>query len=270
MLKKLTIDDFLVLREPFESGRQSPGSLGIALLLGIPFQLLMLFLEHDFMKPNYYPNTAEIFKYHFWFTLVLVVLSLFYIFSHRNIGSQRIQYFLTIVVYHNISTISFLILTIFLLGTVNGISLEFVRNLTKGILLCGAIVFLITSIRFYILLKKGAYRKGSKTDLLRGKLEKNIGAYLPAIIVSMTGITLIIQALVRNVIRLDLDVITFVLIAVLIINTMLFVLPEQLVILYCKYRFLSFNFDQNGNLYSVSKDFIGKKKNSNRKKTARI
>ncbi|WP_280528738.1 hypothetical protein [Virgibacillus pantothenticus] len=29
---------------------------------------------------------------------------------------------------------------------------------------------------------------------------------------------------------------------------MLFVLPEQLVILYCKYRFESFNFDKDGNL----------------------
>ncbi|MGG3965545.1 hypothetical protein [Heyndrickxia faecalis] len=270
MLKKLTVHDFLVLREPFESGRQSPGSLGVALILGSLLQILMLTIEHYLMKPNYYPNAAEIFKYHLCFSLVLTILSLVYVISHRNIRSQRIQYLLSIVVSHNLSTISFLILMIFLLGTVDGISPSLLQNLTKGILLCGAIVFLITSIRFYILLKKGAYRKGSKTGLLRGKLEKNIGAYLPTLIASGTGISLIIHALVRNVTRLDLDVITFVLIAVLIINTMLFVLPEQLVILYCKYRFLSFNFDQNGNLYSVSKDTKGKKKNGNRKKTAHI
>lgn len=34
----------------------------------------------------------------------------------------------------------------------------------------------------------------------------------------------------------------------LLFFTMLFILPEQLVILYCKYRFESFNFDKDGQL----------------------
>ncbi|MEZ0116924.1 UNVERIFIED_ORG: hypothetical protein ABRZ91_000881 [Heyndrickxia coagulans] len=270
MLKKLTVHDFLVLREPFESDRQSPESLGVALLFAGILQILMLAIEHHFMKLTYYPNASVIFKYHLWPSIVLIILSLVYVIPSISMKSQKMQYFISIVVSQNLASVSLLISMIFLLGRYDDISFKLLQNLTKMLLLCGAFVFLVTSIRFYILLSKGAYRKGSKRDLLRGKLGKNIVAYLPTLIASGTGISLTINALVRNVTRLDLDVIAIVLFVILIINTMLFVLPEQLVILYCKYRFLSFNFDQNGNLYSVSKDTKGKKKNGNREKTAHI
>lgn len=46
MLGKLKEEDFEVLRGPFESGRQSPGSLAFALILGIVFQPMLYALEY--------------------------------------------------------------------------------------------------------------------------------------------------------------------------------------------------------------------------------
>ena len=58
--------------------------------------------------------------------------------------------------------------------------------------------------------------------------------------------------------------------AFLLYFMMMFVLPEQLVILYCKFRFKSFNFDPDGNLYPASSCKGDIKKNGNKKATARI
>ncbi|SIS60365.1 hypothetical protein SAMN05421787_101689 [Virgibacillus pantothenticus] len=58
----------------------------------------------------------------------------------------------------------------------------------------------------------------------------------------------VIQHIIRNVIFFDLNLIIIVVVGIGVFYTMLFVLPEQLVILYCKYRFESFNFDKDGNL----------------------
>ncbi|MGY0691202.1 hypothetical protein ACW2QC_00250 [Virgibacillus sp. FSP13] len=43
MLQKLSEEDFVALRGPFESGRQSPNSLSLTLILFIFFQPLMFF-----------------------------------------------------------------------------------------------------------------------------------------------------------------------------------------------------------------------------------
>ena len=46
MLKKLKKKDFAVLRGPLESGRQSPDSLGMALLLSIFLQALLYYVTY--------------------------------------------------------------------------------------------------------------------------------------------------------------------------------------------------------------------------------
>ncbi|GIP62324.1 hypothetical protein J32TS6_08790 [Virgibacillus pantothenticus] len=58
----------------------------------------------------------------------------------------------------------------------------------------------------------------------------------------------IIQYIYRISYTLDINTMVLLIIGSFLFFTMLFVLPEQLVILYCKYRFESFNFDKDGNL----------------------
>ncbi|WP_277587189.1 hypothetical protein [Psychrobacillus antarcticus] len=108
--------------------------------------------------------------------------------------------------------------------------------------------FIATVIRFSILLEKGKYRKGSTRDGLRAKFETK--TYIPTVIIGSTALLFIIQFAVRtfNLADIEENVITVLCFAVF--YTMIFVLQEQLVILYCKFRFKSFNFDKRGYLNS--------------------
>lgn len=249
MFRKLTEEDFAVLRGPFESGRQSPINMG-ATLLGLVFlQSLLWYLEYDFMDNTTYPNAKEIVTYHFWFTAVLVVLSLIYSVPAVFYRSQKVQYLLIILVSQNFGAISVYILGLFSLGESYYDRPEVMLNtFTNATLLFGALIFIVTFVRFYLLLAKGEFRKGSKRDFFRGDLEAGIKSNLSSIIIGSTGLVFIIQFLARNVQEINLDLIMLVVLPIFLFFTMMFVLPEQLVILYCKYRFKSFNFDRDGNL----------------------
>ncbi|WP_336496227.1 hypothetical protein [Psychrobacillus sp. FJAT-51614] len=120
-------------------------------------------------------------------------------------------------------------------------------NFTYILLLLGFLVFIVTFIRFYILLRKGYYRKGSKKDELRSKWETK--KYMPLAIIGGLGIVFIIQYIARSSSVNDLNAMVVIVIGITLFFVMLFVLPEQLVILYCKYRFKSFNFNERGYLY---------------------
>lgn len=76
-------------------------------------------------------------------------------------------------------------------------------------------------------------------------------------IVGSVGLLFILQYLVRTFGLADIESIVMVTLFILLFYTMLFVLPEQLVILYCKYRFDSFNYDKNGNLKPMGTDRMG-------------
>ncbi|WP_255452322.1 G-PROTEIN-RECEP-F3-4 domain-containing protein [Sporosarcina sp. ANT_H38] len=112
----------------------------------------------------------------------------------------------------------------------------------------GVLLFIATVIRFSILLRKGKYRKGSKRDELRAEFEKK--TYIPAAIIGSTGLVFIIQFAVRTYNLADIEGAIITVICFAVFYTMIFVLPEQLVILYCKFRFKSFNFDKRGYLES--------------------
>lgn len=76
-------------------------------------------------------------------------------------------------------------------------------------------------------------------------------------IVGSVGLLFILQYLVRTFGLADIESIVMITLFILLFYTMLFVLPEQLVILYCKYRFDSFNYDKNGNLKPMGTDRMG-------------
>jgi len=112
----------------------------------------------------------------------------------------------------------------------------------------GALLFIAIVIWFSILLGKGKYRKGSKRDELRAKFETK--TYFPAIIIGSTGLVFTIQFVVRTFNLADIEDVMLIFICFTLFYTMIFVLPEQLVILYCKFRFKSFNFNKRGSLYN--------------------
>lgn len=250
MLRKLKEEDFAVLRGPFESGRQSPGSLAFALILGIVFQPMLYALEYFVAADStIFPYKDEILKVHFWFTAVLVILSFFYAIPVVYKSSEKMQYLVSILISHNLFSFSIFICAVFLIG-VEGEGMtatpNSLLNFTYTLLFLGLVVFIATFIRFYILLKKGHYRKGSKKGELRNRFETT--KYVPAAISGGLVIVFIIQYIARNSVINDTNAIVVIVIGIALFFGMAFVLPEQLVILYCKFRFKSFTFNERGYL----------------------
>lgn len=247
MLFKLTEEDFEVLKEPLESGRQSPSSLSGALFLFIFLQSLVYYLTYYVAaSTTIYPKVEQIQTIHFWFTACLVVLSVFYSFSAIAIRSQKIQYLLSILASQNIAAISFYLISLFILGDATGMTVNSLLVFTRITLLIGVLLLIVTWFRFYILLRKGHYRKGSQKGRLRGEFEKT--SYIPLIVIASTGLIYVIQYVIRTFGFMDGSDMFLVVLGMILFYTMIFVLPEQLVILYCKLRFESFNFNRNGYL----------------------
>lgn len=251
MTCKLSEKDFEVLRGPLESGRQRPAALAGTLILTIFLQALFFALEY-FMVGNAtaYPYKDEILTVHLWVTGGLILFSLLYSIPAIYNKSGKMQYLLSILVSQNLFSISFLICALFLIGNDNGsgnkVSSVSLLNFTYVTLGIGLLVFVVTCIRFYILLRKGAYRKGSKKDELRGRFE--VKSYIPATTVAGLGLVFVIQYITRISTINDLNMMIFIVIGIGLFFVMLFVLPEQLVILYCKIRFQRFNFNERGYL----------------------
>lgn len=257
---RLREEDFAVLRGPLESGRQNPGSLGFALILGVFLQSLMFALLYFMVKDvTTFPNKEEIMKFHFWFTVILIGLSLLYSIPFVYNRSGRIQYLLSIVVTQNMSSIPFLLLSLFSIGIENGgmnTNKDSLLQITYIILAIGLCIFIATFIRFYVLLKKGHYRNGSKKDEQR-RIESM--SFLPGAIAGGIGLVFVIQYISKNSNYDDRNIILIIVGGILAFFIMMFILPEQLVILYCKYRYKSFNFNERGYLYSSEDKNIKRK-----------
>ncbi|NME04991.1 hypothetical protein [Psychrobacillus sp. BL-248-WT-3] len=259
---RLREEDFAVLRGPLESGRQSPGSLGFALILGIFIQALMFALLYFMVKDvTTFPNKEEIMNFYFWLTAVLIGLCVLYSLPYVYNRSGRIQYLISIIVTQNMSSIPFLLVSLFLIGMENGginTNKDSLLQITYIILAIGILIFIVTFIRFYILLKKGHYRKGSKKDEQRSKLESM--SFLPGAIVGGIGLVFVIQYISKNSNYDDSNTIAIIIGGILAFFVMMFILPEQLVILYCKYKYKSFNFNERGYLYSSEDQKVKRKR----------
>ncbi|WP_399629158.1 hypothetical protein [Sporosarcina sp. SG10008] len=252
MSSKRTVEDFEVLRGPLESGRQRPSALAGILVLCVFLQALLFSLEY-FVAGDVtaYPYKDEILKVHFWITAGLIVLSLIYAIPAVYKRSGKVQYLLSILVAQNLFSVSLFICALFFIGKKgegSSVAPESLLNFTYITLLIGLLVFIATFVRFAILLRNGHYRKGSKKDVLRTRFETK--SYIPAAVLGGIGLVFVIQYIARTSAITDINIMVVIAIGILLFYVMLFILPEQLVILYCKFRFKSFNFNEQGNLYN--------------------
>ena len=247
LLNKLPEKDFAVLRGSLESGRQSPSSLGIVLVLFTILQPLVFFLVYwvGADKSNF-PYINIIFSIHLVITILLIVFSTIYAVPFVYKKSQKIQYLIITLASQNLGGLCFYIMGLFIIGKEVYTTDPSILTFTLVTLLFGLLIFLITSIRFYRLLIKGAYRADSRKDKVRNRYETK--SYLPTALIAGLAIVYIIQYFARTTYTFDINSLTLILIGPILFYAMLFVLPEQLVILYCKYRFESFNFNKNEEL----------------------
>src|SRR5699024_8549156 len=250
MFNNLLEEDFAALRGPFDSGRQSPSAFGGILMLSVFLQGLMFTLTYVAVGGStYFPNKTIISIIHLVITVIFILLAIIFSIPSVYMKYQKAQYFLSILISQNLFGVYFYVAALFLIGSDlagGDQTIESLMTLTYVTLIIGILIFVTTFIRFYKLLQKGEYRKDSKKDSLRGRFETK--SYVPIAIIGGLGIVYIIQHIARNTYTVDVNMITIILIGPLLFYAMLFVLPEQLVILYCKHRFESFNYDQKGNL----------------------
>ncbi|MED4321172.1 hypothetical protein P9232_06950 [Weizmannia sp. CD-2023] len=196
--KKLSESSFTALRLPFESGRQTPGNMSIALFLFVLIQALLIYMEYHFAAFSHFPKKYEILSVHLRITVILAVLSVVYCIPFIYKRSQKVQYMIIILTSQNVASVSPLLLALLLMGE-REVGSVFLILFTKVVLIIGMLVFIATSVRFYILLKKGAYERNSKKDIERIFMEKNMKALIPVLVTSGTGLSLIITFLSRNV-----------------------------------------------------------------------
>ena len=93
MFNRFSAEDFAVLRGPFESGRQSPNSLGGILILSEFLQALFFFIEYFIAADStIYPNKDQILFIHFWITIIIMLFSVIYAIPAVYRRSQKVQY----------------------------------------------------------------------------------------------------------------------------------------------------------------------------------
>lgn len=251
-MKKLEYQDFAALRGPLESGRQSPSSLASNLIIAIFLQLIFYVAVYYFADSTNYPSIHEIKQIHLIATIVICIVSIIFALPPVYKRLDRTQYLVSIIVSQNLFGIFPYIGGLVLLGGNSQSTVQFLNNFTNITLLIGIVFFIITCIRFFLLLRKGSYRTGGKKEQLRGKFETT--SYLPLAIAGGLGFFYILQYVISYIGIEDFGDFIFTMICFILFYIMIFVLPEQLVILYCKFRFKSFTFNERGYLFNENDD----------------
>lgn len=264
MLKKLTEEDFFILREPFASGRQSPRSLALAFMLSLFILPLMFFFTHIMMADEtIYPKVDALYTINLWSTGILMLLALVFAIERVYMKMQKIQYFVSIVISQNVFGVSWYLSTLYSVGRGGNVTEKSLIIFTMITLLFALLIFVFTFIRFYKLLLDGQYRKGSKKDKQRSDLEASLGSFVPKVIGASTALVMLVIPLWQIFDIEGLSESFFIAVYLLLFFVMIFVLPEQLVLLYCKFRFESFNYNEEGNLNELT---IERKRGRKRKK----
>lgn len=248
-LNKLDERDFAVLRGPLESGRQSPKSIAGILVMSTFILALFVYLMYLMTTSNTnFPYKDLVFYIYSVVTILLIIGALFYSIPAIYKRGQKMQYFMMVLVSQFIFGLFFFLTTLLLLGMNRYFLFDESSLIMIAIMLLagGFILFVFTWIRFIILLRRGEYRTGSKKWRLRNRFEGK--TIVPTAIIVGTSLSLLVQSVFNNMFIFEGNVIMVVIGSPLLFFTMLFILPEQLVILYCKYRFESFNFDKDGQL----------------------
>ncbi|WP_213422112.1 hypothetical protein [Bhargavaea massiliensis] len=251
MLKE---QDVFVLRTPLVSGLQSPMNLSGILVLGAFLQAGLYALEFYVIGySSAHPLKNGILKWHFWTSLILIGLGIVFALPIVYRKFERLQYLISIVFSQNLFGVSSYILALLAVTDIEaGLSDASLMTFTKVTLFAGIFVFLLTFLRYIWKIRKGDYRRESRSEQIRKKFEYK--SSLPAAAVAGLGLFFILQYVLRNLGLGDPNQLIIIFIGFAVFYTMCFVLPEQLIILYCKLRFSSFNFKGQTYLDEVTHD----------------
>lgn len=234
--------NFIVFRRSLETGSRSTANIAGNLILATFLSVFMVGMEYFFeASGTAHPWQDELLMAHTWFTGILIGLSLIFSFPWVYKRAEKLQYLVSILVSQNLFGLSFYIWALLLIAEEgNGMAAESILEVTRWTLVVGAIVLVLTFIRLIVKIYRGKYREGSAQDEIRGMFEYK--SHLPAAIVGGLGLFFILRYLITHTNTVGADILLIIFMGMFLFYVMLFILPEQLVILYCKFRFKSFNY----------------------------
>ncbi|MBV6684938.1 hypothetical protein KV679_14590 [Bacillus sp. JRC01] len=245
MLRDVPESHFYVLKGPFESGRQSPAALTPSLIVSVFISWLLYFLTYTLMEDSSaFPAIGLVKGAHFYITILLSILCVMASVPSFFKKYQKVQYAISIFASQFLFGVCTYLISMMFIGTQQGVTEGNITTLLLLTLGVGVLLIAVTVLRFFRLLKNGEYKYGSAKWKSRMNLELKSNVLL-AIVIGVS-IVLILQYIIRN---FNADSLEFYIIALLplaLFYMMLFILPEQLVLLYCKKRFTSFNFEADG------------------------
>ncbi len=253
---RLVEEDFELIRESAVNS-QTPNVLGGILPCVLPLIWFMYFLV--FVVAG--DVTGDITLYPF-FLLIMKICSvlltglslLIIIFSIKSvyIRFQKMQYLISIFATHFIFGLSPYLMALFRLGKSNNTTEALLMKITVVSLSSGIVIFIATWICIYVLLHNGQFRKETKRGLQKGSLFKFINFVVVIILIATVGFTM--QMIFRIIASLELNEIIVIILGFILFNVMSYVLSIQLFVLYCKIRFISFNYQSNGRFLIRSQD----------------
>ncbi len=265
-LDKLGERDFAFFRIPFESGRQTLPNIRRGLILGVFMQALFggLFV-YAAANPAVYPANEKtiIISLSFLITAILILLSLIFYFPGMYQKKQHIQYLISSLSLYNISGISLYFISLLLLKTESEIVLnQFI--MLSCITLFLLILFFITIIfRIIKSLKKGNYKRESDKFNYRKRLkdDREKLSRIPELMICTVAILFIVQAVINQISYINTSILVIILLCILLPYISVYMFAHSLITYYCKKRFASFNFDEEGNLQpSGSRDRVKDKR----------
>ncbi len=246
-LNKYNEEDFVQFRVALESGKLSPKRLIITLVGGILGQLLLalcLFIVADpQMFPGYFKDEILIVVY--FFTSILIIFSIVFLIPFFYRKNQRMQYIISSVNILNILSVMPLFCSLFFLVRNRDLSLMVYLVIAVSLIVFGMGLYWLVLCGLRKKIQYGGYRNdvAGKRNGMAVRHDNADLSQIPSIIFGGAGFAMIVGSL-----GLVGDTLVMI-IMLLLYLTGIYLFAQARLIMYCKRRFRSFNFSEEGHLY---------------------
>lgn len=244
--------DFTIFRTSFESGRQTPQALSKAIIINIVMQLVLgvaIFAAADpVVRPEYNKLTLLIIQY--TMTLLLIIYAAIYIFPNNYFKKQHTQLLVANLLLLNFLSIFPFYGALFVLVRTVDVSEGSFFGLAIVVIVSGIVFYLSILHRLRRSIEVGNYRKESEKINYEKVLKRDraISTRLPEFIIAGIGVVFIISYLMSTMSEhVEMMILCFMLFLLFYMGIFLF--AYSTIGVYCKKRFKSFNFDEEGELH---------------------
>ena len=247
--------EFEFFRIPFKSGRQTLSNLKKGLYFGMFLQAFLSLVFYYVLTESSKPLGLYIYIIiisSFIISVLLIALSIIFAFPVVYQKRQALQYLVVSLVLFNVFGLSMYSIAIYLMY----LEIDETSTTFSIFLFVSIIIYIVfaTTVLFRIVrsLMKGDYRESSlkhnhEKALKADKKRLRFNEYLIALI----GAVFVIQFVLNNILITEVRIILLILLMFLLSYIGIYMFAHSLITYYCKKRFASFNFDEDGNLYPL-------------------